>query len=288
MPKTLINGAGLHYQYRLGSGPHLVLVHGLAANLAFWYFRIAALLPRDYSLIMYDLRGHGQSEMPPSGYTTGDMAADLHGLLEHLNVRRVHVVGHSYGGAVALHYTVLHPERVVSLSLADTRIMALQPTQRLSDWPDAKKWISVLKELEPPIALDDPEMGFRLLEILAEAKLDRRVGMRMPAGQFSPFGLGNRSSRTAERWLQLVRTTTARSDVSSLAGLTLAKIQQADRPVLAMFGEYTNCMPSCQGLRQHLPNCRAIIVPQAGHFHPVVRPAFFARNLCEFLREVAA
>jgi pimeloyl-ACP methyl ester carboxylesterase len=286
MPKVLINGLGVHYQRHLVSGPDLVLVHGLAANLAFWYLRVLPLLSRDFCITVYDLRGHGQSEMPPSGYTTADMASDLHGLLDYLGVGRAHLVGHSYGGAVALHYTALHPDRVASLTLADARIRVLQPTQRLRDWPNADVWKRKLKELNASVSLDDPEMGYRFLEVLAEAKVQGKKWMSRFDGTFSPFGMSSKPSRTAERWLRLLRTTTARNDFCQTAGLTLEKIHRVHHPVLASFGEFSHCLPSCRGLKRHLPDCKVIIVPRAGHFHPVVRPAFFGRKVRKFLREV--
>jgi pimeloyl-ACP methyl ester carboxylesterase len=288
MPKVMLNGVTLHYQRLVGNGPEVVLLHGFAANLAFWYFRIAPLLARNFCLTLYDLRGHGQSDMPPSGYTTADMAADLYELLEHLQVSRAHLVGHSYGGAVALHYTVLHPERVASLTLADTRIRALQPIQRLTDWPNAKVWEKTLKELQVPVSFDDLQMDYQFLEILAEVRLQGREVKSTAVDLFSPFGLSKQSSRTAGRWLQLLRTTTARNDFKLIAGLTPEKISRVNQPVLAIFGEFSPCLPSCWVLKQHLPDCRVIIVRRAGHFHPMVKPAFFGRNIRKFLREVAA
>jgi pimeloyl-ACP methyl ester carboxylesterase len=286
MPKVVLNGVRLHYQRRLSGGPQVVLLHGLAANLAFWYFRIAPLLVRDFSLTMYDLRGHGQSDISPSGYTTADMALDLHGLLDHLEVSRAHLVGHSYGGAVALHYAVLHPERVASLTLADARIRAFQPTQRLSDWPNAKVWRRKLKQLAIPVPVDHPEMGHQFLEALAEAKVKGIEVKNSTLGLYSPFGLSENSRRSAERWLQLLKSTTLRNDFMAVAGLTIEKICRVNKPVLAIYGEFSNCLPSYSALKQHLPNCRVVMVPRASHFHPFARPVFFGRNVRKFLKEV--
>src|SRR5688572_7791222 len=109
MSKVRLNGVTIHYRRIPAEGADLVLVHGLATSLTFWYTRIVPLFARDHCVTVYDLRGHGHSEMPSSGYTTADMAEDLHELLQHLDVRQAHLVGHSYGGAVALHYAILHP-----------------------------------------------------------------------------------------------------------------------------------------------------------------------------------
>ncbi|MCI0534185.1 MAG: hypothetical protein L0Z50_03050, partial [Verrucomicrobiales bacterium] len=109
---------------------------------------------------------------------------------------------------------------------------------------------------------------------------------RTKLGVFSPKSM-NKTNRTAQRWLQLLRTTTALNDFKTLAGLTLDKICQVNQPVLAMFGQYSNCLPSCRGLKQHLPRCKVVIVPRTGHYHPIVRPAFFERKVRKFLGEAA-
>jgi pimeloyl-ACP methyl ester carboxylesterase len=284
MPKAFVNGITIHYQRRARTGPEVVLVHGLATNLAFWYFGVVPLLARDFQLTLYDLRGHGRSDMPPSGYTTADLVADLHGLLNHLELDQVHLVGHSFGGAVALHYAVLYPERVKSLTLADARIRAFQPTQQLKDWPNAEIWQRELKALKVPLPASESEMGYRFLEALAEAKLEGRE-VRSKPGFFRPFGLSKNSMRTADRWLKLLRNTSARADFQQIAGLTQDQICRVHQPVLAIFGELSNCLPSCWSLRRHLPDCRVIIVPKGGHFHPVVRARFFALRLRKFLLE---
>jgi pimeloyl-ACP methyl ester carboxylesterase len=189
---------------------------------------------------------------------------------------------------VALHYTALHPERVASLTLVDARIRALQPTQRLSDWPDADVWERKLKELSAPALPNETEMGYRFLEVLAETRVLGENVESTAVGLLSPLGFSKNTRRTTDRWLQLLRTTTARNDFKAVAGLTLEKICQVNHPVLAMFGELSHCLPSCWGLKQHLSNCRVVIVPKAGHFHPMVRPTFFARRLRQFLNKATA
>jgi pimeloyl-ACP methyl ester carboxylesterase len=69
--------------------------------------------------------------------------------------------------------------------------------------------------------------------------------------------------------------------------LTPERIASLRRPVLCVFGEQSNCLPSCRGLQRQLPGCRVAIVPRVGHFHPISRPAVFAQHLRAFLAEVA-
>jgi len=289
MGRAFLNGIELNYHRLPSRGPEVVLVHGLATSLAFWYFKILPLFAPDYNLTLYDLRGHGRSGMPPSGYTTADMADDLDALLDHLGITNVHLVGHSFGGAVALHYTVLHPVRVASLTLADARIRSLQPTQRLADWPESETFKCILKQANPSAPLDHPEMGSLFLEIVAEAQVNGKPIQNASANVVLPFGWsGNKPSETALRWLQLVRTTTARHDISASAGLTPEKISAVHNPVLAIFGERSNCLPSLEGIRRCIPDCKTAIVPQAGHFHPVTRPLYFGTVVRDFLRTAEA
>src|SRR3954467_11401922 len=112
MPKALLeSGLKLHYQ-RVGTGPDVVMIHGLTGNLAVWHLRIAPLLMDRFRLLTYDLRGHGYSDMPPTGYTADDMAGDLLGLLDRLEIERASLVGHSFGADIALYFAHHFPERV--------------------------------------------------------------------------------------------------------------------------------------------------------------------------------
>ena len=88
MPKILLNNrVRLHY-VRVGDGPDLVMIHGLSGNLAVWHLKMAPILQEHFRVLTYDLRGHGYSDVPPSGYTTADMAEDLTQLLDALGFLR--------------------------------------------------------------------------------------------------------------------------------------------------------------------------------------------------------
>src|SRR5215831_9172564 len=119
-------GIRLHVQ-RLGTASErvtAVFLHGLVMdNLSSWYFTVANPAARHADVILYDLRGHGKSERPPSGYTVSDMVSDLESLLEALAVRRpVVLVGNSFGGLLALAFSVAMPSRVAGLVLVDAHL----------------------------------------------------------------------------------------------------------------------------------------------------------------------
>jgi pimeloyl-ACP methyl ester carboxylesterase len=284
MAKAILNGVSIHYR-TIGAGRDVVLIHGLGANQGFWNPNLLLPLARKYRVILYDLRGHGYSDMPASGYDSGTMAEDLYRLLDHLKIGRADVIGHSYGGSVALHTAVLHPERVNSLVLCDTRVRVFQPTQCPKDWSSGEDLIQKLKSVGIDIPREEPEAGLWLLERLASHPgRDTIEGLRKIVN-YMPFGGWNGGRRSAERWMELLHSTTARQDFMALAGLTVEKIASLFLPTLLICGEKTFTLPSLQGLKENLRRCRTVIVPEAGHFFPVTHPETFVGMVTQFLDE---
>src|SRR5262249_43531877 len=100
MPEIAVNGTRLYYQ-QSGDGPDVVLVHAVTSNQAIWVFSgLIDSLAADFRVTSYDLRGHGASDRPPTGYTSAVMADDLIGLHAALGLGPAYLVGHSFGGVV--------------------------------------------------------------------------------------------------------------------------------------------------------------------------------------------
>lgn len=120
MHKLAVNGVNLAYEER-GDGEPVMLVH-----LAVFADGFAPLMDQPalsrYRLIRYHRRGYGISSHSVGPITVRDQAADLKGLLEYLGVGRVHVVGHSFGGLVALEFAATYPDRVGSLVLMEAAL----------------------------------------------------------------------------------------------------------------------------------------------------------------------
>ena len=113
-----VNGVSLAVREWPGKGPTLVCVHGLTANHTCWD-SLAAILTPDYRMIAYDLRGRGDSDKPPKGYSLEIHAKDLGALLDHLGLMSAIIMGHSLGAAIALYFTTHSPKRVKKLILVD-------------------------------------------------------------------------------------------------------------------------------------------------------------------------
>uniref|UniRef100_A0ACD5GS24 Alpha/beta fold hydrolase n=1 Tax=Desertifilum tharense IPPAS B-1220 TaxID=1781255 RepID=A0ACD5GS24_9CYAN len=203
MPKVLANGVTLSYQ-QTGNGSDLVMIHGLAASRAFWYPLIAQQLEQKFRVTFYDLRGHGYSEMPAAGYTSQDMALDLHELLNHLQIHRALLVGHSFGGVIALQYALQHPERVSSLVVADSRISCLQPVQRLKDTDYLSELEAAILAASPDIDWEnETQIGLRFLEEIAK---ERWQSLRRESRYgYIPFGGSGGGTRAVPKMVELTQ-----------------------------------------------------------------------------------
>jgi pimeloyl-ACP methyl ester carboxylesterase len=102
-----------------GSGPPLILIHGIGASRHSWDGLISHLRP-EFRCISYDLRGHGLSPRPAPPYTLDDLVDDLEALRRELHIDRAHFAGHSLGGMIGPAYARRYPDRVLSLGLYST------------------------------------------------------------------------------------------------------------------------------------------------------------------------
>ena len=104
--------------HRQGSGPAFVLLHCLGVDRHFWDF--AAKLSADFTLVTYDLPGHGKTAVPTHGYGVEDLSEQLAALLRRHDIARAHIAGISLGGLIAQCLAANHPEMVDRLVLIDT------------------------------------------------------------------------------------------------------------------------------------------------------------------------
>ena len=101
---------------RAGSGPALLLLHGLGCDHTTWD-RVIVSLARTHTVIAPDLLGHGSSDKPRADYSLGGYANGMRDLLTVLGIDRATVVGHSFGGGVAMQFAYQFPERTERLVL---------------------------------------------------------------------------------------------------------------------------------------------------------------------------
>jgi pimeloyl-ACP methyl ester carboxylesterase len=266
MPKAFVNGLNIHY-IQTGRGPDLVLIHGIASNLGLWQLSILPALVDDFRVTMYDLRGHGYSDMPMRGYTPDHMVVDFSGLMDYLGIERASILGHSYGGVVALYYAAVQPERVDKLIIADTGVPALEPKKgrdaALVGWREA------LRRGGIEVPDEKAEDVVYLLEQTLRMRGSSRRGMGV--------------QRTIARLTRFFNTTSFGKEYQENPGLTLEMIRQIQAPALLIYGDRSPMMASFQSLRENLAHCKTAIIPDGGHFYPLEHAETFLRYIKSFL-----
>lgn len=128
MEKVDVNRIQLAYERR-GQGTPMVLLHGFPLDHHLWD-EVLPLLEDTFDLIVPDLRGFGNSTMIDAPHSMDDYASDIASLLDHLNIQKAAIVGHSMGGYVALAFARLYPGRVGGLGLVSSQVLADAPERK--------------------------------------------------------------------------------------------------------------------------------------------------------------
>jgi pimeloyl-ACP methyl ester carboxylesterase len=266
---------GQPYTYRTeGSGPLVVLLHGIAASSATWERVIPRLSPF-HRVIAPDLLGHGKSAKPRGDYSLGAYANLLRDLLEALGEQRATIVGHSLGGGIAMQFAYQYPERCERLVLVSSGGLGreVHAILRAAALPGAElvlPWLSVAASRSiGTLVRALGHFGFRESADLAEAcrgflSLEepqaRRVFLHTVRGIIDPGG----------------------QRVSATDKLYLAE----GVPTLIVWGEKDPLIPASHAHRAHetIAGSRLEIFPGAGHYPYLDDPERFATILLDFIR----
>ena len=160
-----------------GSGPAVLLLHGLASSRRFWDLVVPSLV--GHTVLTLDQRGHGDSDRPQGPYDGATVVADALTALDALGLSRVVVVGHSWGASTALRLAATAPERVLSVVAIDGGF--LPATGAGKDRQQARE------RLTPPQIALEPE---RLLEVLRGGSLAPWWNAEVEAAVLPLFALG--------------------------------------------------------------------------------------------------
>lgn len=143
MPSINVNGIQLYYELH-GKGHPLVLVAGLTCDVNFW-MRILDDLKTHFQVLVFDNRGVGRSESPDHTYTIEDMAQDTISLIQKLELKKPHILGHSMGGCIVQTIARDHREMVDKIIISNSLIKMNHATAHF------QKFILKLREIGCPI-----------------------------------------------------------------------------------------------------------------------------------------
>jgi len=267
-----IHGHRVGYR-RGGTGQKILLIHGLAGSSKSWDDVLALLTPHA-DVIAVDLLGHGESAKPSGDYSLGAYASGLRDFLSILGIDSVTIVGHSFGGGVAMQLAYQHPHLVDRLVLVGSGGLGREVSWllRLLTLPGA--------EYLMPIAFPKPIVD-RATEV------GRRLGRR-----------NIRSARLGEMWRaysSLAGATNRKAFVRTMRGViepTGQTINATDRlylaahvPTMIVWGDHDGIIPVAHAYAAHelISTSRLEIIEGTGHFPHVEQPDTFANLLIDFV-----
>jgi len=239
--------------------PVVVLSHSLACSLVMWNPQMDDLSPH-FRGLRYDMRGHGDSDVPPGPYTLELLAEDVIGLLDALDIDRVHFVGLSVGGMIGQSLALNHAKRLGSLALCDTALTIPQEAQPI--WQER-------------------------IERTRAKGMESQVNETMERW-FTPAFLKQNPPMVG-----LIRKQILATPVAGYLGCAeairklnyLNRLPEIKLPTLIMVGEDDPGTPvsASQAIHERIPNSKLVILPSCRHLSNVEQPEGFNAALLAFL-----
>ncbi len=246
-----------------GSGPPILLLHGLGADHTLWN-EVVPLLEGDFRALVPDLRGHGRSPAPASAtYALEEFDADLLRLADERWPDGAHIVGLSAGAFLGLRLARSHPGRVRSLTLINGAAYCDPHTKEvIQSWQEAFRdggadglALRLMKDL---FDRDWMEAHLEIAELLRRDWTDARLGV-------------------VARWASAITRFDMRGQLARIATPTLILQGMSDVVIDPSHGRF---------LRQSIPGAELRLYRETGHLMPIERPAETAAALREFLGKV--
>jgi pimeloyl-ACP methyl ester carboxylesterase len=241
MADVLARGLRFHVQ-RIGAPsagdarPVVVVLHGLVMdNLSSFYFTLANPMASVGEALLYDLRGHGKSERPATGYTLDEMVSDLEAVLTATVAQTpVFLVGNSFGGLLGLAFAARYPERARGLVLIDGHLGE-------SGWTDRMA---------------------ATLELEGEAR-DQQIMISFQSwlGRHSE----RKSTRLADAASKLVYGTSLVRDMKQSGALADEELSRVTCPVLAIYGETSDLRAQAERVAARIPTAELVVLPGCSH-----------------------
>jgi non-heme chloroperoxidase len=268
------NGTPIELYYEdHGSGEPVVLIHGWPLSSRSWESQVAALVEDDYRVVTYDRRGFGASSQPWGGYDYDTLAADLHKLLEHLDLNEVTLVGFSMGGGeVARHLGRYGTDRIAKAVFA----AAVPPYLHKSvEHPEGAVDDATLNAFHDGIRADRIAFvdGFVTNFFSVRGRTDL---VSAPLRDYNVAVAAAASARGTLDCTTAFSTTDFRDDLKCFT-----------IPTLVIHGDSDAIVPvesSGQLTAEAIPGSKFVLVPDAPHGLNVTHAAIFNAELLAFLR----
>lgn len=265
----MVNGAQIYYKI-MGSGDPVVVIHGGPGLDHSYLLPQMRELAKDHKLIFYDQRACGRSsiKVPPATISIGGFVEDLHGLRQALELEKVHLLAHSWGGLLAMNYAIKYPQHLKSMILVSS--LSASSAGREEQMSIFNNRFTREDSLERAAILGSedfsnnrPEAFQRLFRVLFRKEFyNRKLADSLTLTFQDSFKEGS-------TMLQYLGADMAQYDYfESLSKVSL--------PVLIIYGDH-DPLSGIAGtpLKASMPDARLEIIPQCGHFPFVEKPEEF-------------
>ncbi len=264
MPKANVNGVELYHEVH-GEGFPLVLAHGYTASTELWQDQVAPF-SKKYRLVIYDCRGHGQSEAPVdlSQYSLDLFVEDQRALMEHLGIGEAYVGGLSMGGMIAMRFALQNPQMVRGLLLFDT---AAGPIA----------W-GLQSGLEEVVRLARSQGVAAAMQKFNEARAD--MGFPMP--EPTPGVLRQMAGLQRMSPDGFLGAGKAVGEMDSV----LERLDEIKAPTLILVGNQDDLLGPSRAMQERMPGCRFVLIRGSVHGTCLWRPEAFTEATLDFLAMV--
>ncbi|GAB3966403.1 alpha/beta fold hydrolase [Actinoallomurus acanthiterrae] len=278
-PGSLIRFRDIHGYWRafrmVGSGPPLLLIHGIGDNSGTW-LDVIPRLAENHTVIAPDLLGHGESAKPRADYGIAAYACGMRDLLSVLDVDRVSVIGHSLGGGIAMQFAYQFPERCERLVLVASGGIGreVHPILRAAAAPGAEVGLALATSAPARTA------------VRLAAPVLRLTGGLFLGTDFDYMLRRYRGLRSTTARQAFLRTLRAGVDVRGQVITMLDRCYLAEgMPILIVWGAEDHVIPVRHARIAHaaMPGSSLEVFARSGHFPHHDEPERFVASVERFL-----
>jgi len=257
-----INGAELYYEVS-GQGEPLLMIHAGVADSRMWAGQFQRFA-QAYQAIRFDLRGFGQSTLPPGKFCNHE---DVRDLLTYLQIQQTYLLGISFGGLIALDFALAYPEVVKGLILGAPSISGETPSERVRAFWEAE------------------EAALEAGDLAAATELNLRLWVDGPHRTPQQVNPAVRE-QVGEMQLNIFKKPVPDDiEESSLTPPAIERLDQLKMPLLVIVGslDLEEKLAAADRLVAQAPQARKAVIPEAAHMMNMEKPDQFNQIVLDFL-----
>ena len=254
MPYLDINGTKTHYkEFNRGASDTILMVHPFMSSMSHYLLSFSPAMEKDFHVILFDWKAHGQSDAPQTGYHVETLADDMAALLEQLSVKEAHLVSFSFSSILILKFALMYPHMTKALGIIEG---ARKP--------------NFLEKFSPVIAQKGTDV----------TQVPREVFPADIRAYF--FGNETKMPRTKKKMLKAwVEQTNILAELDEVVWVEGEALKAIPQPIALVYGDQSEFLDVAEDIRDNAPNA-TIYTTKGTHNLILEEPAFIAETLNSF------